>query len=233
MARLHTLGVFAGFLLASGLLASQGVRAASLEDRIHALEPVIGHYPANIKDVRQARDVKVQYEALKRELDAAISARPNDEKLLEKLLVERGVLQSMGHNFDYPDAWDGATKDLTAALKKNPNNVPAILALADLWVNSRPDLARDAEALFRAAQCYTGDTPLEEAQRGMFFALYYQGKIKEAASQAQYLKQTWPDNQTYPSFVEIGRTALEKKSESLTDAPAPQVMASCADGKPH
>jgi tetratricopeptide (TPR) repeat protein len=150
---------------------------------------------------------------------------------LEKLLAERGHLQAMGHNFDHPGAWEGATKDLTAALKINPNDVPALLALAQLWVNSRPDLAKDAEALFRAAQCNTGDAPLEEAQRGLFFALYYQGKIKEAARQAQFLQQTWPENQGYASFVEIGRTALAKKGEQ-PDAPSQSVMASCSD-MPH
>lgn len=227
MARLQPFMIFAGFILASGLSAN-GASAASLEARIQALEPAIGQYPADIKNAKAKREVKARYEALKRDLDAAVAAHPEDEKLL----AERGVLQSMGHNFDYPGAWEGATKDLTAALKADPNDVHADLTLANLWVNSGPDLAKDAEGLFRAAQCISGDAPLEEAQRGLFFALYYQGRIREAYGQAQYLQQTWPKDELYASFVEIGRIALGKKGEPPSEAPIEQVMASCND-KPH
>jgi tetratricopeptide (TPR) repeat protein len=217
--------ILASLFFAWGALVSHGFAADSFEERLRALEPTIGHYPAEIKDKNGARAVKAQYEALKKDLDAALSSRPKDEKLL----YQRGYLQSMGHNFDYPGAWEGATADLTAALKINPNDVPAILALAHLWVNSRPDLAKNAEALFRAAQCNMGEKPLEEAQNGLFFALYYQGKLKEAYSQAQFLKQTWPDNPAYGSLLETARSVLLKKSENLPEEPIRSALASCSD----
>jgi len=217
--------ILAGLFFLWGALAAHAFAAGSLEERLRALEPTIGHYPAEIKDKNGARSLKAQYEALKKDLDAALSSRPKDEKLL----YQRGYLQSMGHNFDYPGAWEGATADLTAALKINPNDVPAILALARLWVNSRPDLAKNAEALFRAAQCNMGEKPLEDAQNGLFFALYYQGKIKEAYSQAQFLTLAWPDNPAYGRLLETARSVLLKKGEPLPEEPIRSALASCSD----
>ncbi len=225
MARRRCAAIVAGLFFVSGALVLDARAAGSFEERLQALEPTIGHYPAEIKDKNGARVLKAQYEALRKDLDAALSSRPNDEKLL----YQRGYLQSMGHNFDYPGAWEGATADLTAALKLSPKDVPAILALAQLWVNSRPDLAKNAEELFRAAQCYRGDKPLEEAQRGLFFALYYQGRIKDAYGQAQFLKQTWPNDPAYGSLLDMARSVLEKKGERPTEAPIRSAMATCSD----
>jgi tetratricopeptide (TPR) repeat protein len=225
MAKRRRAAILASLFFVWGALVSEAFGAGSFEERLRALEPTIGHYPAEIKDKNGARAVKAQYEALKKDLDAALASRPKEEKLL----YQRGYLQSMGHNFDYPGAWEGATADLKAALKINPNDVPAILALANLWVNSRPDLSPNAEGLYRAAQCNMGEKPLEEAQRGLFFALYYQGRIKDAYAQAQYLKQTWPNNSAYGSLLETARSVLLKKSEPLPEAPIRSALASCSD----
>jgi tetratricopeptide (TPR) repeat protein len=211
--------------LALAALATVSEADPSFEARIKALEPAIGHYPADIKDKAEAAQVKARYEALKRDLDKALKTHPGDEKLL----AQRGYLQAMGHNFDYPGAWDGADKDLRAALGKDPNDVPAILALANLWVNSNPALAGKAELLYRGAQCNLGDQPLEEAQRGLFFAFYYQGKIKEAHDQAEFLVHTWPDNKTYTSLAEIGRAALAKTGQPAE--PSKQFALTTCDGK--
>jgi len=225
MARRRPAAMVAALFLVSGASAFDALAAGSFEARLRALEPTIGRYPAEIKDENGARAVKAQYQALKKDLDAALSSHPKDERLL----YQRGYLQSMGHNFDYPGAWEGATADLTAALKIDPNDVPAILALAHLWVNSRPDLAKNAEALFRAAQCNMGEKPLEEAQNGLFFAFYYQGRIKEAYAQAQFLKQTWPGNPAYGRLVETAGSVLQKKGEHLPEAQTRAELASCSD----
>lgn len=212
---------FAAILLASGGLACAG---PSFEDQIRALKPAIGHYPADFKDKQDEAAVKARYEALKRDLDKALKTHRGDERLL----VQRGVLQAMGHNFDHANAWEGATNDLTAALKQDPDDVQAILALATLWVNSRPDLAGKAELLFRAAHCNLGDKPLEEAQRGLFFAFYYQGKFVDAWRQAQYLTHTWPEQKNYATLLDLGRNAAQKQG-----AAAPQVaMTTCTDKVP-
>jgi tetratricopeptide (TPR) repeat protein len=228
MARRHLATFFAGLLFTSGVIMANCACADPLEDRIHALEPVIGQYPADLQDKKQVYEVIAQYGALKRDFDKAVSAHPNDEKLL----FERGVLQSMGHNFDYRGAWAGATRDLSVVVQRNPNNVAALLALGQLWVNGRRAFSEKAERLFREAQCHLGDTPLEEAQRGLFFALYNQGKIREATSQAQYLHQTWPANQAYASFVEFGRMDLDKKGEPAPEPPNQLASATCGN-TPH
>jgi hypothetical protein len=200
----------------AGAMCVSAANADSFMDRLRALEPVIGHYPVEFKGGKDRAAVKSRYETLKRDLDKALAARPGDEKLL----AQRGYLQAMGHNFDYPGAWEGATGDLTAALGKNPNDVFAILALANLWVNSRLDLAPKVEALYTAAQCNVGDRPLEEAQRGLFFAFYYQGKFQDAYRQALYLTKTWPEHKGYPTLVELGRKGGGDKAPMAEAAPA-------------
>lgn len=209
-------------LVASGLARAD----SSFEPRLQALEPAIGHYPADIKDKADAAALKTRYEALKRDLDKALAAHPGDEKLL----TQRGRLQSMGHNFDYPRAWEGATRDLTAALRKASDDVDALLTLADLWVNSRPDLAGKAESLYRAAQCAAGDKPLEGAQRGLFFAFYYQGKVFDAWRQADFLRRSWPDLALYGTLLEIGAKATGK--QGAAPEPAQAAMIACSDRRP-
>jgi tetratricopeptide (TPR) repeat protein len=204
----------------AGLFLIAAARADNFMERLRALEPAIGHYPADIKD--NAADVKARYEALKGDLDKALVASPDDEKLL----AQRGYLQAMGHNADYAGAWEGATQDLTAALGKDPNDVFAILSLANLWVNSRPDLAGKAEMLYRAAQCNLGDKPLEEAQRGLFFAFYYQGKFQDADRQARYLVKTWPEVKGYRTFAELGAKAAHKERAPKAK-PAQVAMTTC------
>ena len=210
------------FALALGLSISQGLAAESFEARIKALEPAIGHYPADFK-VMSKEAVQGQYETLKRDLDAALAVHPHDESLL----AQRGYLQSLGHNFDVPGAWEGATQDLTAALKINPRDISAILNLANLWVNSRPDLAKSAEGLYRAAQCNFGGEPLEEAQRGLFFTLHYQGRIKDAYAQALYLAKTWPGVEPYKRFVDMERSVVSRKGETPPDPPAKFTLPPC------
>ncbi len=121
------------------------------------LEPIIGGHPPNIKGEDEFNAVKKTYLDIKTELDSLLVKKPKDQELL----FLRGHLQSMGHNFDYPGAWQGSTDDLRALLKENPGHVPALIELANLWVNSNPQLAPNAEKLFRGAQCYYGNQPLE------------------------------------------------------------------------
>jgi hypothetical protein len=199
--------------------------AESLPDRIKSLEPIIGGHPPNIRSEEEFNSVKKKYEALKAELDSLLLKQPNGADLL----FLRGHLQSMGHNFDYPGAWEGSTDDLRKLLKANPSHVPALLELGNLWVNSNPQLAPNAEQLFRGAQCYYGSQPLEPAQRGVFFALYYQGKMKEALKQSAYLVKTWPKKEQYRRLNEMTRTVLaraEKNGETSENAET-LVMASC------
>jgi hypothetical protein len=216
------------FVLAVGAALFRGTSdaAESLTDRVKGLEPIIGGHPPNIKSEHEFNAIKKRYVDIKAELDSLLVKKPDDQQLL----FLRGHLQSMGHNFDYPGAWQGSTDDLRALLKENPRHVPAMIELATLWVNSNPKLAPNAENLFRGAQCYHGDEPLETAQRGVFFALYYQGKMKEALRQSEYLTKAWPQNEEYRKLNEMTRSVVARTKKD-TDAKEPiadkLVMASC------
>lgn len=215
------------FTLAATLIAPTASAAESLADRIEALEPIIGGYPPNISSESEAASVNKRYQALKSELDKLLAAKPDDQQLL----FMRGYLQNMGHNLDIPEAWDGADKDLRKLLTLNSGHIPGLITLAELWVNSKPDLAPKAEQLFRAAQCYNKDEPLERAQRGIFFALYYQGKKKEAWLQSEYLKQTWPESEQYRKLNDIARNVMVRSNggkEMKQDAPVKMAMATCS-----
>lgn len=194
--------------------------------QIHALEPIIGGFPPNIKNEKEADKVKKRYAEIKSELDTLLHAHADDQDLL----FMRGLLQSMGHNFDYPGAFQGSTDDFTTLLKINPAQVQAQVELANLWVNSDKNLAPEAEKLFRGAQCYTGSEPLEDAQRGIFFALYYQGNVEEALRQSEYLMQTWPENAQYKDFNKMTLSVLARsnmKADTKTSAPIKLAMATC------
>ena len=179
-----------------------------IKTQITALSNNLGNFPAHFKDIKEEAEVAKHYNALKKQLDSLLKKQPDNQELL----FYRGKLQVMGHNADYKNAWQGATDDLSKILELNPSNIPALLLLGTHWVNSEISLALKAEKLFLAAQCFHGTEPLEEAQRGLFFALYYQGKIKEATEQAQFLKQQWANESAYKQLYNMALGVLSKKS---------------------
>lgn len=199
-----------------------------LADRMQKLEPVIGEYPPAIKGDSEKKAVKKEYEAIKAELDALLELTTYDNGVY--LLYLRATLQAMGHNFDYPHSPEGATEDFQAVLEEEPHHVHALLALGRLWVNSKPELAPDAENLFLAAQCVLGRVPLEEAQRGLFFAMYYQGRMAESQRQANYLAATWPNEPMYKEMADITRGVIERAKEPVKPLPpltGPVTMDGC------
>lgn len=198
----------------------------SLEVRIKLLETVLGGYPPNINSQEELDSIKDKYLSLKSELDEILIQQPNDVDFL----FMRGHLQSMGHNFDHPGAWQGSTDDFIKLLRISPNHIPALIELGNLWVNSDPNLAPKAENLFRAAQCYAGSEPMEGAQQGIFFALYYQGKTEEAFKQSLYLVKQWPQNEKYLKLNDATRAVLERNKKNVGDILAEMdnlVMESC------
>ena len=210
--------LFAGMLFCTGAFAADSVKA-----RMSSLEPVIGAHPPNIANQAEFDSIKSRYEELKSELDQLIEDSPKDEALL----VTRGRLQSMGHNFDYPGAWQGSTDDFKAVLDKNPANIDALVWLGSLWVHSDPSLAAKAEGLFRAAQCFKGKEPIERAQAGMFFALYYQGKVIEAYRQSEFLVSNWPKDEKYRILNETTRDVLARSAAGAAPVVANFAMATC------
>lgn len=220
--------LFQQILIIFVLLAADVLGAKPLKDRVNDLAPTIGAHPPNIQSQAEFDSIKSRYEALKAELDKLIEASPEDEELLS----QRGDLQSMGHNFDYPGAWQGATGDFQTILRKNPARAGALIGLGRLWVNSDPSLAPKAEELFRAAQCFNGKEPLEEAQNGIFFAYYYQGKMLDAYRQSEYLLQAWPSNEKYRQLNETTRGVLARDGKSAPLAVVAPAMTSCKESAP-
>lgn len=207
------------------ILLSSAAIADTLGDRVRDLEPVIGAHPPNINTQAEFETIKARYEELKSELDEGVVASPKDQELL----FARGDLQRMGHNFDYPGAWQGSTDDFKAILREDPSHIGALIGLGSLWVNSNQSLAPQAEELFRAAQCYTGREPLEEAQNGLFFAFYYQGKMLEAYRQTEFLLKTWPKNENYRRLNETTLEVLTRKDNGKSPVSADIAMVTCKD----
>jgi hypothetical protein len=117
----------------------------------------------------------------------------------------------MGHNFDYPGAWEAAERDLKAVLNVKPAHEGALLELGLLYVGTSPELAPKAEVLFRAAQEAHGKETLEDAQRGLFFAYYYQGKMSDAVAKAEFLTKTWPNVEMYQRLLSMAKEVAARK----------------------
>jgi tetratricopeptide (TPR) repeat protein len=197
------------YLLVSIIPAATAAVPDQILNQISSLEPKIGGWPPNIKSKSERLEVEKKYEGVKKLLDKALMKNPEDVELL----FQRGRLQTMGHNMDLPGSWDGAEADFLAILKKDPKNENAMVELGNLYVNSDPRLAPKAEKLFINAQEVHGSQPLEGAQRGLFFAFYYQGRMKEALSQAEFLTKTWPNNKMYLTLLDTTRSVLERKKD--------------------
>lgn len=198
----------------AGALADAGATTARLAERVQQMAPLLDRYPPSFESDQQRRRVLQDYQVLKSELDAGLRQSSNDAELL----YLRGRLQRYGHNMDVGEAWLGATRDLRTALMLVPSHVPSLLELGQLWVYSWPALAPNAEMLLRSAQCHHGDEPLEAAQRGLFFALYFQSRLGEAARQIEYLRSTWPDRDEYARLQQLTRTDISSSEEAASAA---------------
>ncbi len=208
------------------LFATTLVHAGSVDERIAELRQFIGGYPPHFSSEADHQAVLKKYKKLKQELDAAISAHPENDELL----YERGSLQAMAHNMDYPGAWKGADADLRKLLQRNPAHLDGTLELGSLYVNSDPRLAPQAEKLFLAAQCISRSTPNEPAQRGLFFAYTYQGEMEAAYRQALLLAKLWPNVGDYRKLADIAATNLRKMGRSAPEIPPKDLkIAPCDD----
>ncbi|MDR3566917.1 MAG: hypothetical protein P4L43_02710 [Syntrophobacteraceae bacterium] len=167
-----------------------------------ALEPIIGDFPPNVHSDVEKKAVERRYRKLERTLDALVAKNPRDAGLL----LRRGELHCMGHNLDVPGAWKKAEADLKEVIALEPRNERAILELGTLYVNTNPIYAPKAEALFLQALKIRGNgPPLEVAHRGLMFACYYRGKMKEALAEAELLVRLQPSNTSYRKLVTVHR----------------------------
>jgi tetratricopeptide (TPR) repeat protein len=224
MRKIFTIAIFTLLVWTHHYCVAEDLSA--IDTQINALSNNLGGFPAQFKNDQEKASVTSKYKSIKASLDKLLEKNPNDEQLL----FYRGKLQNMGHNADYKGAWQGANDDLVKLLKINPSNVPALTLLANHWVNSEIGFASRAEKLYIAAQCYHGDEPLEEVQRGLFFAFYYQGKIQEAAKQARFLTDKWSEIPEYKTLSSMALEVLAKKhlaEAKKISGSSPKTMISC------
>ena len=179
---------------------------------LEKLDPIIGSFPPHITSESHLKEVKSTYEKLKARLDSAIHSFPENNQLL----FQRGALQSMGHNMDVPGAFEASQTDFKLVLSRNPKSISATVALGLLLVNSDQKNAHEAEALFRKAQELSASQLLEDAQRGLYFALYYQGKMNAALAQIEFLLKNWPEDEQYLKLREITKQVIERSKKLET-----------------
>ena len=204
-------------LLPLMIWSSSVAAAPTIEEELKALEPTIGAYPPAIKSASQKATIVKRYNALKKRLDAEVGAHPDDLTVR----FQRASLENMGHNIDLNGAFEQAKTDYTYVIDHHAGDVPALLGLGTMLVNTNPTYAGDAKALFLSAQCYHGKEPLEEAQRGLFFANYYMGKLPEAKERSRYLVKQWPDNATYRKLDGIVDAVLARSQNPVKVADDP------------
>jgi tetratricopeptide (TPR) repeat protein len=184
---------------------NQADRLHRIDVELSKLEPVIGGFPPNIENEDQQSKVEEQYRQLVAQINTALVESPNDLELLYR----RGKLYSMGHNIDEPNAWKNAERDLSELIKRKPYDERAFLELGHLYVNTHPDFAPKAEALFLQAQKVHGQEPLGEAHRGLIFAYYYQGKMQKALGEADLVLKLTPKDKTVATIRDIIKTKIQ------------------------
>jgi hypothetical protein len=201
--------------------------AASVDEDFAALEEIADAFPPKISTKEEKAKALALYSRVKLQFDKDVKGHPGDKQIL----LKRARLESFGHNLDVKGAFEEAQRDFLALLKQDSNFEPAMLALARLWVNTNPQYAPQAEKLFRAVQCRHGNEPVEEAQRGLFFALYYQGRMLEAKRQIEFLTARWPDNEAYKRLREATSAVLARAGTQDKpaggQAPAKDMLATC------
>jgi tetratricopeptide (TPR) repeat protein len=177
--------------------------AAAIDD----LESKIGGFPPNIASEGEQAEVEGQYQALEKKINAAIKSDPDDAELL----FQRGKLHVMGHNLGIPGAWKQAETDLLEVIRRRPDHEGALLQLGNHYVNTSPDLAPRAERLFLEAQRIHGNEPLLAARKGLIFAYYYQGRIREALQQAETAVKLAPTDKGLARQKEIIESKLKEE----------------------
>lgn len=185
------------FFAIAMLCAAPAFSAPSIDDEVEALEPKLGHYPPDVGSPQELKEITAHYASLKARLDQLVAAHPDDMAVL----LSRAHLEEFGHNLDLDGAYAGAERDYLAVIERQPSNQRVMLDLANMWVNTGSEAPR-AEYLYRVVQCLNGTVPVEEAQRGLYFAFNYQKKYADELRQSRFLAEHWPDVEIYHRFYQ-------------------------------
>lgn len=172
---------------------------APKQKELSSLATILGDYPPQFHSKAEKKEVTEAYQRLLGALTQAISSCADKNTYLEL----RGELYTLGHNLDLADAFENGVKDFQQVIKSDPTNIGAHLSLAQLYVNTSPEYAGKAEKLFLEAQKLYGEKPLYDAYEGLFFAYYYQGKMKEALTDIESAAKQWPQDEKIASLHKV------------------------------
>jgi len=180
-----------------------------LEAQLDSLGSVIGGYPPHFDSPAQKEQVESKLKATMQTLNAIAGKYPNNAKVELRL----GEGYNMAHNLDWPGAAEDAVKYLKMAIEHAPDLPYPHEVLGRLYVNSNMTLAPAAEKEFqKVLELAHGDKALEAAAyQGLFFANYYQGKMKEAVAQADLYLQIHPED---AAIKKLRGIALEKSPKT-------------------
>ena len=147
--------------------------------RLTSLSRTIGSDALNETDAARLSEARAELEALTKELG---SRRMRHDTARRDWLL--GECHRLRHLFDEPGAWEESERLLTLAVTRDPKFTPAHVSLGQLYLTGGFDWAPRAERAFVHALEESGGTPLPAAQKGLFFAYYYQGRWADAVRQA-------------------------------------------------
>ena len=115
----------------------------------------------------------------------------------DELEWRAGVLYGLGHNLDKETMFEKAETHLKHSIELNPNLFDSHVELGDLYVNSGLGKAEDAQnEFYKALDLAKNDNERAGAHNGLYFAFYYQGKMREALSAADDYLFIYPENET-------------------------------------
>ena len=191
----------------------------SFDQEISALAPILESYPPQFASQQDHDATVARYKRLMSRLDQAVTKHPKDWEVLYR----RAAVETFGHNLDMDGAFAAAERDFLTLIDHVPSE-RIILDLGNLWVNSNPMNAPRAEKAFLAAQCLHGTVPPEEAQRGLFFAYYYQGRMQDAKERTAFLRAHWPDEKVYQEMDDNTAEVLKRNNEEVKVGEAPKML---------
>jgi hypothetical protein len=168
---------------------------------LEALERRIGMAPPDQRPIAERTVIANAWSEAQRHM-TSVAARAPESPIREWLF---GDIWHQGQRLDVPGAFDSAEAHLSRALTLDSTLLPARLSLARLYINAGLELAPKAEQLLRSAQVVPGSRDETTVHEGLAFALWYQGRRKDAAAEAAFVLARDPQNQAMRMFREAIR----------------------------
>jgi len=164
----------------------------AIDSQIDNFYQSLDGFPPHFENDAQKQKTEANLKSTLKILNDLAQKYPDNLKIETRL----GECYRMAHNLDWKGAWEDSERHLKKAISIKPQEPYPHLILARLYVNTDPRFAPAAEKEFhKVLELSGGKAGLEEdAHRGLFFANYYQGKMKEAVAEADLYLKSHPEN---------------------------------------